>query len=965
MKTKTSVICAMMILLSVGNLKAQEILTFDTIDFENVNIVGAIFFSDLESCERDTLSPYTSFTAFGMTKASNNNIYAFGPNILPNFPTGLWCTPPEGNIGYIQTTIPEDPFIQGMSCDYDGLVYLVGQGVSIFDPVTEDLEYIGNFPPGMLAGGDLTYREGHFYMTTTENELVKVDIENPVNSQIIHTFPDSLDLIQGLATFPFRCDSTDTYAITQHAGGSTVYYLDFDDFTLQEHCQYERYNFDAATTEECILPPCEMFVDLDLHQSQIDTMYNFELTTCLDSFLITGEEVLVFSPYRLDSMKVTLTGVLDIGEEILVADAVSNLQVVGNNTTELSLINTGNATEEDFELLIRNIKYQNVATSRTLGVRNISFTMYSSFYSSVSSSSTIELADDFLTLEPLLNMPSCYGEADGFVELSATGGNTPYGFIWPDGSTEAERSDLAADEYLITITDAQACSNADTLVLGQPDSLSTLIIALQDSVCGANGTLIAQVVGGTMPFSYSWNNIAGTDTLTSVTSGNYTLELTDANGCMAFAEYQQAGTALIETMEQQSLCEGNVFAWEMHEVSTDTTICTTYTISEGCDSVHCITIQVLDNTEVGEIQQICEGETFNFNGLIISEAGTYRDTSNIPNELGCDSIIVLTLTATLVPAIQIDVNGDLCLDEQVELSVTSIGNLSYEWSDGSTDAQTIIEDPGMYYLTVTNAQGCQTIDSMEIMGSEIQFSWNFAKADCENTGGEIVFVDVIGGTPPYVYSLDGTNFVANPAFEGLAAGVYTLLVEDSEGCRAEAIFELEQQIPIEISGIQSVYEVDAGTSFNVTLQANQTNIQIQWSPTDYLTCDSCLSANITPWADIDYQIEAITDEGCLWQGMIIVKVNRHEDLYIPNAFSPNDDGFNDLFEVYFNQNFQEVRQIMIFSRWGGLVFESEGTPWNGNWQGKAAPEGVYVYQIITHDLLGREKLSTGEILLIR
>ncbi|MCH2085036.1 MAG: hypothetical protein MK226_21810, partial [Saprospiraceae bacterium] len=157
------------------SLSAQEFITYDTIDFDNPAILGSINFYDLTDCQINNSSGNPAFIGKGLTKASDNFIYVYGPSQGPD-PVAIWKLFPDVSQGAFQSTISQDTLIQGMSCDYEGLVYLVGKGVSIFDPNDLGVTYMGDFPDGMLAGGDLTYREGRFFMTTTNNEIVEVDI---------------------------------------------------------------------------------------------------------------------------------------------------------------------------------------------------------------------------------------------------------------------------------------------------------------------------------------------------------------------------------------------------------------------------------------------------------------------------------------------------------------------------------------------------------------------------------------------------------------------------------------------------------------------------------------------------------------------------------------------------------------------------------------------------------------------
>ena len=159
--------------------------------------------------------------------------------------------------------------------------------------------------------------------------------------------------------------------------------------------------------------------------------------------------------------------------------------------------------------------------------------------------------------------------------------------------------------------------------------------------------------------------------------------------------------------------------------------------------------------------------------------------------------------------------------------------------------------------------------------------------------------------------------------------------------------------------------------FDVLSEANRAADEIlsyNWSPNDHVNCENCPAVTAL-FAEEGVLTLVVRDiYGCIDSAYVDVMVGFVIKLFIPNAFSPNDDNLNDYFEAYGNSNVQEVLSIKVFDRWGNQVFaQTEGTPkrWNGVVNGKEAPSGLYAYHLT---FLGRDDkvyARSGSVQLIR
>ncbi|MFK7947298.1 MAG: T9SS type A sorting domain-containing protein [Saprospiraceae bacterium] len=128
---------------------------------------------------------------------------------------------------------------------------------------------------------------------------------------------------------------------------------------------------------------------------------------------------------------------------------------------------------------------------------------------------------------------NCFGEADGEATAMVAGGTAPYTYMWSNGATTATATGLGAGTYSYTAMDTMGYSVSDTVIITEPTALAISMSAVSDTNTQAVGSATAMVTGGTMPYTYTWNGTVGSSDLTALTAGTYTVEVTDANGCMA------------------------------------------------------------------------------------------------------------------------------------------------------------------------------------------------------------------------------------------------------------------------------------------------------------------------------------------------------------------------------------------------------------------------------------------------
>ena len=135
----------------------------------------------------------------------------------------------------------------------------------------------------------------------------------------------------------------------------------------------------------------------------------------------------------------------------------------------------------------------------------------------------------------------CHGVNNGSISIESTGGTAPYTYLWSNAATTSSISGLAAGKYVVTVSDAASHISKDSVVIIEPVKLAVTFTTVPSS--GVNGSATANVIGGTTPYSYVWNNDATTQTVSSLADGILSVLVTDANGCSISGGVQITSTA--------------------------------------------------------------------------------------------------------------------------------------------------------------------------------------------------------------------------------------------------------------------------------------------------------------------------------------------------------------------------------------------------------------------------------------
>lgn len=376
-------------------------------------------------------------------------------------------------------------------------------------------------------------------------------------------------------------------------------------------------------------------------------------------------------------------------------------------------------------------------------------------------------------------------------------------------------------------------------------------------------------------------------------------------------------------------------------------------------------------------------------------AGSYTFRYFIDAATPCADVEA-TVTIVINPAPVADAGLDQELDctvDEVTLggSNTSTG-MSYVWSDASglpislpNTADVQVDKSATYILTVTNpVTGCSATDAVTVISTVAQISAELSvipvACDVSNSG-VIEVVNASGGEAPYLYALQGNSFSTQAVFGNLTAGDYTIVVQDANGCETtlNQTLTAPSNIAVELSA-PSAQEgfpplIGLGDSIRLTALTNIPADQIAsiaWNPV-IPGCDNCLSAFVKPLENTTtYQVTVTDLNGCRSTAELTVFLELRIHLYIPTAFSPNDDGYNDRFFANTGNEVSRIRYLRVWDRWGSLLFERQdfqpndaAQGWDGKSNGRNMTSGLYVYTIEFELQDGAVFQEKGELNLLR
>ena len=560
------------------------------------------------------------------------------------------------------------------------------------------------------------------------------------------------------------------------------------------------------------------------------------------------------------------------------------------------------------------------------------------------------------------------GQNDGSVTISVSGGTGAYTILWPatnnSGLTE---NNLPPGQVCVYAYDANGCG--DTLCVNVPNTpgANVSIVSFENVTCFNACDAWAEAVasGGTAPYNFVWNTQPVNqlnDTALNLCPGTYTVVMTDANGCI-----DSAVVGLTQPPQLSNTPSGPV------------TIC--------IGSSTTLTTAGLGGTPGYNYFWTDGVNNWNTQNITVSPVITTVYTVYITDANGCQSASQ-TVTVTVNPPLMVQAQapGIVCGGTVVNLNANGNGgdgNLTYTWlplNVTGTSATTTVNATTTYSVIVTD--GCGTPADTAVVtvavnpAPIVNISATTTTSGCEDHCVTFTNSTPNTATIAWVFGNNlGTSTSSNPTYCFTDAGTYdvTATVTDIIGCVGTttlsnyvtvwplpiADFSASPQPATQLNNEVSFTDLSIGAVSWIWSFGSDDSASVLQNPT-YEFQDSGIFM---------VQLIVTNQFGC--QDSITLPIIVQEDyaVYIPNTFTPNADGHNDLF---FPQGIgvnTEKYTMYIFDRWGNMIYQTSTWPggWDGTVQGtsRLCQVDTYVYKIVTEDPSGTRKQYVGHVNLVR
>ncbi|MBL0342169.1 MAG: choice-of-anchor L domain-containing protein [Bacteroidetes bacterium] len=526
------------------------------------------------------------------------------------------------------------------------------------------------------------------------------------------------------------------------------------------------------------------------------------------------------------------------------------------------------------------------------------------------------------------------------------------GYLWSNGATSSVINVSTAGNYVVTVTDGNGCSGStNSIVVVNP--LPNPVITGSTAICqGTTSTLNAGNYS-----SYSWSDGSTSATLTVGVAGNYAVTVTDNNGCVN----STSTTLIVNELPTASIsgttaiCFGQSTPVILNFTGTGPF---SYIYNNGLVNS---TLQTANSNSA--TFNISPGATTNFTLVSVSDANCIGTVSGNAN------IVVNSLP---VPVITGDLS--ICNGEITTLNATP-GFTSYTWSNSSNAASTNTGTAGIYTVSVIDNNGCQgTSAAVNLVVNAVPVISFTNDTSLTCSVPEINFTNLsqfdAGSSFSWNFGDGGISNELNPSHLYFNPGTYpiSLVITTPAGCSANStqnvdimFFPLPVADFVTAPGVTNVFNGKIGF-------VDRSEYAISWL---WDFGDGATSLEQNPYhyyneiGDYKVVLRVTNIAGCEDITEDVVVINPY---FIPNAFTPNGDGVNDVF-YYSGYDLDVSRYNMkIFNRWGQLVFTGQDE--NDNWNGMTndnvtAPQGTYIYRLLIKTKGGQEHTFNGQVNLIR
>lgn len=439
---------------------------------------------------------------------------------------------------------------------------------------------------------------------------------------------------------------------------------------------------------------------------------------------------------------------------------------------------------------------------------------------------------------PIVNSATCFGNCNGSVALTPTGGNGGYTYNWSPSANTGTVTNLCPGVVTATITDVLGCTLISTYTVGSLTTITSNTFATNNICFGdCNGSLgVTNVLGGSLPYNYLWTDGLGQTTAvaSNLCNGSYSVTITDAVGCIGY----NAGTisspvpitaTAITTDPSCGMCNGSA----------------TLTPSGGNGNY----TEVWTNSQTGTVvTNLCAG----LYGVQITDAlGCVSNTNIVVNN--SSGITGETISK------QDEACAGTCNGTATITAVGGTSPITYNWvhNNSSSQIQTGL-CAGTYFCNMTDANGCTRTASVVInSAASLTITSQVFQSACGASTGSII-ATASGGAGTYTYSWIPSSLGTSTLVTGLGAGIYTLNVIDANGCSKQEVYVLNTiNAPVITSTVVNTKCVSPCTgSIDINISGGVPSYTINWF-------DNSSGLNVSNLCTGTYSVRVTDNAGCV------------------------------------------------------------------------------------------------------
>ncbi len=568
-------------------------------------------------------------------------------------------------------------------------------------------------------------------------------------------------------------------------------------------------------------------------------------------------------------------------------------------------------------------------------------------------------------------------------------------YTWNNTETTQEITVSESGTYVVVVADEVGCTGRDTVNV----TIFETNLSLGNDTTICNGEFLSLVAGPNGP-DYLWSTNETTSSILVSSTDTYSVTVTVSGTTTCTASDEIVVTVnepvVVDLGSNNITCSGNPlvldagadfasYAWSPSGETTQTIevfnaglYSVTVTDQFGCEGSDVLSvIDVNPTVNAGApVRNLCQGETativavsntpnINYSwtpgnqttaSITVSDAGTYIVTATDANGCFGRDTVVVTVFANPVPDLGAERN--ICGNESATLSTSGTFS-SYEWSTNETTSTISVSSEGSYSVTVTDANGCTGMSSVQVnVLSEI----NFNLTDFTLCSGDETTITA----PDNFESYEWSNGSTTQSITVGAQGVYSVEVTDVNGCSGSASSTVSFIVyALDATATPTTINKGETTQLNVTVSGGSGNYTYSWTPTTGLDDNAIANPTATPEDTTVYTVVVVDAETecAVGTDSVLVEVILESRFAVPDAFTPDGDGRNDLFEIYTSGNIT-VSEFKIYNRWGELIHDATNG-WDGTYKGEPQPVGTYGYYAVLIKDDGSKEIIKNAFTLIR